>query len=151
MPPTTVQSVSYDRTRVPAYTSVGVVANHRFHKLSDFGTKAKMQSWLEKHEPVLARVLAESGESKTLYHDLHSEVGHVPTVVIHDVIEQHTQVSVDLVRTTELLIEVACEHFNVTCFVNHLGAGVQLGVVPRNSLNNFRGTDKCTLLAVHEL
>ena len=95
--------------------------------------------------------VAECGESKTLNHDLHSEVGHVPTAVIHDVVKQHTQVSVDLVRTTQLLIEVTSEHFNVASFVDYLGAGVQLGVVPRNSLNDFRGTNKCTLLAVHEL
>ena len=95
--------------------------------------------------------VAESGEGKTLNHDLHSEVGHVPTAVIHDVVEQHTQVSVDLVRATQLLVEVTSEHFDVASFVNYLGAGVQLGVIPRNSLNDFRGTNKCTLLAVHEL
>ena len=58
-PPAQNKSESYDRSRVPAYTSIGVVADHRHHALSDFGTREKMLDWLEEHEPVLRQALAQ--------------------------------------------------------------------------------------------
>ena len=94
---------------------------------------------------------AKGCERKALNHDLHAQVGHVPAAVVDDVVEQHAQVSVHLVAATELLVEVTSEHFNVAGFVHHLGAGVQLGVVPRDGLDDLGGADQCTLLAVQEL
>ena len=95
--------------------------------------------------------VAESGEGKTLNHDLHTEVGEVPTRILDDVIEQHLEVRVDWVAATEFFVEVATEHLDVTCFVHHLRAGVQLGVVPRHGLDDFGCADERTLLAMEEL
>jgi flavin-dependent dehydrogenase len=41
-------------------TSVGIVADPAFHAFSDFNTLDKARSWLEKHEPQCAAVLARS-------------------------------------------------------------------------------------------
>ena len=94
---------------------------------------------------------AERSQRQTLDHHLHAEIGHVPPAVVDDVVEQHPQVSIDLEAAAELLIEVAAEHLDVAGFVDDLGACVQLGVVPRHGLDDLRGADQRTLLAVQEL
>lgn len=38
-------------------TSIGIVADEKFHELSDFNTQEKWLAWLEKHEPQLAENL----------------------------------------------------------------------------------------------
>ena len=58
---------------------------------------------------------------------------------------------VHLVAAAELLVEVAGEHLHVAGLVDDLGAGVQLGVVPRHGLGDLGGADERALLAVEEL
>ena len=102
----------------------------------------------------LARELvqvSERGQRETLDHHLHAEVSHVPPAVVDDVVEEHAQVGVDLESTTQFLVEVAGEDFDVTGLVDHLGRGVQLRVVPRHGLGDLGGAEKRTLLTVHEL
>ncbi len=94
---------------------------------------------------------AEGREGEALDHHLHAEVRHVPAAVVDDVVEQHSQVRVDLVLAAELLVEVAGEDLDVAGLVDDLGAGVQLGVVPRHGLDDLGGAQQRALLAVHEL
>ena len=58
---------------------------------------------------------------------------------------------IDLIGATKFFIEITSEYFNVTGLVNDLSTGIQLGVVPWNSLHDFGGANKSTLLAMHEL
>ena len=90
-------------------------------------------------------------ERQAFNHDLHTEIRHVPTTVIDDVVEQQAQVSIDLILATHLFLEITGEHFDVTSFVHNLSACVQLGVVPRHCLGDLRSAQQGTLLAVEEL
>ena len=94
---------------------------------------------------------AERGEREALDHDLHAEVGHVPTAVVDDVVEQQLQVRVDRVVARELGVEVLGEHLDVASFVHHLRRRVVLRVDPRNGLDDLGGAEQRALLAVHEL
>ena len=55
------------------------------------------------------------------------------------------------ILAAELLVEVAGEDLDVAGLVDDLGAGVQLGVVPRHGLDDLGGADQRALLAVEEL
>jgi len=95
--------------------------------------------------------VAERGQGETLDHDLHAQISEVPARVVDDVVEQHLEVRVDRVTAAQLLVEVAGEHFHMARLVDHLRAGVQLGVIPRHGLGDLGGADERTLLAVEEL
>ena len=58
---------------------------------------------------------------------------------------------VHLEAATELLVEVSGEDLHVTGLVHDLRAGIELGVVPRNGLDDLGGAQQRTLLAVQEL
>ncbi|CAB4710282.1 unannotated protein [freshwater metagenome] len=94
---------------------------------------------------------AEGCERESLHHHLHPEVRHVPATVVHDVVEEHPEVGVHLIAAAELFVDVAGEHLDVACLVDHLSGGVQLRVVPRNGLGDLCCADQRALLAVEEL
>ena len=64
---------------------------------------------------------AEGGQGEPLHHDLHAEVGHVPTGIAHDVVEQEAEVGVHRVVAGELGVEVLGEDLDVACLVHRPG------------------------------
>ena len=80
---------------------------------------------------------SECSKCQTFHHDLHTEVGHVPAAVIHDVVKQQTKVRIDLVSAFKFFVEITSEYFNVTCLVDYLSARIQLCVVPGHCFHNL--------------
>ena len=94
---------------------------------------------------------AEGGERQTFDHYLHPQVGHVPSWVGDDLVEEHLEVGVDRVVPRQLLVEIAGEHLHVPGLVHHLGGGVVLGVDPRDGRDDLGRAEQGALLAVEEL
>ena len=90
----------------------------------------------------------ERGQGQALDHDLHAEVGHVPTRVGDDVVEQEAEVAVQRVVARHLGVEVPREHLDVPRLVDHLGRRVVLGVDPRDRLDDLGGAQQLSLIHI---